>query len=189
MAAETWYTANTAIAQLTTANSSLDGTGAVTVLTAGSNGTLVKTVIIKAITNTTHGMIRLYDYDGTNTKIIYEVEVPAITKATTDPAFEITIPMNHVLKAGNILKATTEKADTFNIIAEGLNWTYYPTMVRSESTNYTANTGMQTVSTANSNLDGTGTLSSAIVTGASNGTVIKSITIKAQVTTSNRAFL
>jgi len=154
------------------------------VLTAGSNGTLVKTVIIKAITNTTHGMIRLYDYDGTNTKIIYEVEVPAITKATTDPAFEITIPMNHVLKAGNILKATTEKADTFNIIAEGLNWTYYPTMVRSESTNYTANTGMQTVSTANSNLDGTGTLSSAIVTGASNGTVIKSITIKAQVTTS-----
>ena len=52
-----------------------------------------------------------------------------------------------------------------------------------EETQYVANTGMQTISTANSNLDGTGTLSSAILTGSANGTLIKTVTVKAQVTT------
>jgi hypothetical protein len=47
-----------------------------------------------------------------------------------------------------------------------------------ESAKYTANTGMGSISVANSNLNGTGTLVS-IITGASNGTLIKRIIIKA----------
>jgi len=81
-----------------------------------------------------------------------------------------------------VLKASTEKAETFNIIAEGLNWAYYTTSVRPESSKYTANTAMATISTANTSLDGSGTIG-AILTAASNGTVIQSITIKAQETT------
>ena len=48
-----------------------------------------------------------------------------------------------------------------------------------ESAKYTANTGLVTISTANSNLDGTGTLAT-VLTAASNGTFITSVIIKAQ---------
>jgi len=181
MAAETQYTANTAMVTISTANSNLDGTNAVTVLTGASNGTLIKSVTIKAIDNTTPGMVRLFVYDGTNTKIIAEVNVPAITKSLRDPAFEFFLPLDYILKSGGILKASTQNAESFNIIAEGLDWAYYGS-VRPESTKYTANTGLTTISTANSNLDGTGTLGT-VLTAASNGTIIQSITIKAIVST------
>lgn len=191
MAAETQYTANTGMALLVDANSNYDGTGALDVLTAASNGTLIKTVTIKAIKNTTHGMIRLYAYDGTNTKLIYEVEVPATTKASTDPAFETIIPLNYILKASGTagkLKASSQKGDAgigttdnFIVIAEGLDFVYYAS-VRPESTKYTANTAMATIATANANLDGTGTIGT-VLTAASNGTLIESVVIKAQVTT------
>ncbi len=52
-----------------------------------------------------------------------------------------------------------------------------------EETQYTANGAIGLLSTANSNLDGSGTLVS-LVTGASNGTLIKNIYIKLRVTSS-----
>lgn len=185
MAEETQYTANTGMQTISTANANLDGTGTLSsaIVTGASNGTLIKTITIKAQVNTTQGMIRLFVFDGTNTKLLTEVEIVAVTKSANDPAFETTVPLNYSLKSGWSLKASTENAESFNVIAEGLDWTYYTTSVRPESSKYTANTGMQTISTANANLDGTGTLSTAIVTGASSGTQIQSITIKAQVTT------
>lgn len=188
MAAETQYTANTGIAVISTANSNLDGTTGtyVDVITGASSGTLVKTVTIKAQGNTTHGMVRLFAYDGTNTKLLIEINVPAVTKSSVDPAFEIVVPLNYELKSGGKLKASTEKAETFNVIAEAFDWTYYTTSIRPESTNYTANTGMATITTANTNLDGTGTINTnmwEVVTAASNGTMIQSVSIKAQVST------
>lgn len=183
MAAETQYTANTGIAQINTANSNLDGTtGTVTdILTAASNGTLIKTVTIKAITNTSYGMVRLFAYDGTNTKLITEVSIPAVTKSATEPAFQVTIPLNYVLEASGKLKATTEIGDTFIITAEGLNFAYYGS-VRPESTKYTANNAFAVISTANSNLDGTGTLGTILTatsSATSKGTLLQSIVIKA----------
>lgn len=49
-------------------------------------------------------------------------------------------------------------------------------------TQYTANTGCVTISTANANLDGTGTLGTVLTASAAAtpGTLIKSVTIKAQ---------
>jgi len=185
MAEETQYTANTGMQTISTANVNLDGTGTLSsaIVTGASNGTLIKTVTIKAQVNTTQGMVRLFIYDGTNTKLISEIEIPAVTKGANDPAFEITIPVDYALKSGWSLKASTENSESFNVIAEGLDWVYYTTSVRPESSKYTANTGMQTASTANTNLDGSGTLTSAIVTGASNGTQIQSVSVKAQVST------
>jgi hypothetical protein len=184
MAAETQYTANTGMAQISTANSNLDGTGTLgTVLTAGNtNGTLVKSVTIKATGNTTDGMVRLFIYDGTNTRLVGEIHIPAVTKSAQDPAFEVYLETNFALKAGWVLKASTQNAETFNVIAEGLDWTYYTSSVRPESTKYTANTGIGQVSTANTNLDGTGTLVT-VLTAASSGTNIQSITIKGIVNT------
>lgn len=185
MAAETQYTANTGIVTISTANGERDGTGTLgTVLTAGSNGTLIKTVTIKAQGTTTEGMIRLFVFDGTNNRLLKEIEVPPMTVTTTtgtDPSFETTIELNYKLKATYVLKASTQNAETFNIIAEGLDWAYYTTSVRPESTNYTANTGIVTVSTANQALDGSGTLVTVLTAGAAasgwKGTCIESIHI------------
>jgi len=184
MAAETQYTANTGAVAIATANTNLDGTGTLgTVLTGASNGTLIVSVTIKAIVNTTQGMVRLFVNGGGTTQLIAEIEIPAVTKSGDDPAFETRLPLNYALKSGYILKASTEKAETFNVIGEGLDWVYYASSVRPESTEFTANTGMTTISTANTNLDGSGTLGT-VLTAASNGTSIQSITIKSQVTTS-----
>jgi hypothetical protein len=186
MAAETQYTANTGCVTISTANSNLDGTGTLgTVLTAASNGTLVKSIIIKAQGNTTQGMIRLFVNGGGATELISEINVPAITKSSTDPSFEIYMELNYALKSGYILKAATQNAETFNVIAEGLDWAYYTTSVRPECTKYTANTGMTTVSTANSNLDGSGTLGTVLTPDNTlKGCKIAAVNIKSQVSTS-----
>lgn len=186
MAEETQYTANTGMQTISTANSNLDGTTGTyssAIITGASNGTLIKTITIKAQTNTTQGMVRLFINDGSTNRLISEIEIPAVTKSATDPAFEITIPVDYALESGWLLKASTEKAETFNVIAEGLNWAYYTTSVRPESTKYTASSGFQVAFLANSALDGTGSLTSAIITGASNGTQVQTITIKASVNT------
>lgn len=190
MAAETQYTANTGIVVISTANSNLDGsTGTYgTVLTSpatGASGTLVKTVTIKAQGNTTHGMVRLFAYDGVTTRLVQEIEIPAVTKSSTDPAFEITVPLDLHLEPSGILKASTQNAETFNVIAEGLDWTYYTTSVRPESTKYNANnSGMVTISTTNSNLDGTGTLGTVFTANTDvKGALISSVTVKAQAST------
>ena len=182
MAAETQYTANTGIVAISTANTNLDGTGTLgTVLTAASNGTLIKTVRIKAQGNTTQGMVRLFVTGGGATELIAEIEVSAVTKSATDPSFEVVLPINYALKSAYVLKASTQIGETFNVFAEGLDWTYYAS-VRPESTKYTANTGIGQVATANTNLDGSGTLGT-ILTAASNGTLIQTVTIKAIVNT------
>lgn len=178
MAAETQYTANTGMETISTANSNLDGTGTLSsaIVTGASNGTLIKTVTIKAQANTTQGMVRLFIYDGSNTKLLTEIEIPAVIKAATDPAFETTLTINYSLKSGWVLKASTEKAETFNVIAEAQDWTY-AAPVRAETTKYAAYNGAAAISTANSNLDGTGTLGTALI---SSGCNMWSVTIKAQ---------
>lgn len=185
MAAETQYTANTGIVTISTANSNLDGTGTLgTVLTAASNGTLVKRIWIKAQTSTTSGMIRFFVTGSGATYLIAEVEVPAVTKSSTDPSFEMVLPINYALDSGYVLKAATANAETFNIIAEGLDWAYYATSVRSESTQYTANTGMASISTANTALNGSGTITSVLTADASSkGTLVNSVKVKATVNT------
>src|SRR5687767_12235388 len=110
MAEETQYTANTGLVQISTANSSLSGSGTLgTVITGASNGTLIKTVLIKAIANTTEGMIRLFvdDNSGSNIRLIKEIPVPAVTKASINKAFEIRVNLNFLLKSGFLLKAGT----------------------------------------------------------------------------------
>lgn len=185
MAAETQYTAKTGMVEISTANSNLDGTGTLgNVLTAGANGTLIKTVTIKATGNTTQGIVRLFISDGTNTRLLQEIDVPTMTASATDPSFEAHLILNYVLESGYTLKASTQLANTFNIIAEGLDYAYYSSSVRPESTNYTANTGVGFINTANSNLDGSGTLGTILTVGSSGsgwkGSSINAINIKAQ---------
>lgn len=120
------YTANTGMVLISTANSNLDGTGTLgTVLTGASNGTLIKTIIINALTNTTQGMIRLFVYDGSSvTNLIDEIEIPPSVVSGTYPAYSISYDVNYNLKAGFLLKAATQNAESFVVIAEALDWAY-----------------------------------------------------------------
>lgn len=185
MAAETQYTANTGIVTISTANTNTDGTGTLgTVLTGASNGTLIKSITIKAQGNTTQGMIRLFVTGGGVTDLIAELPVPAVTATADEGTFEVYTPTNYTLKSGYVLKAATQNAESFNVFAEGLDWAYYATSVRPESTNYTANTGMVTISTANSNRDGSGTLGTVLTPDNTlKGCNIQTIAIKAIVST------
>ena len=68
-------------------------------------------------------------------------------------------------------------------LSNSLTYVYKPEI--GQRIKYTANTGTTTLITANSNLDGTGTLYTALTAGNSstNGTLIKTITIKGTKTT------
>lgn len=193
MAAETQYTANTGMVKTSGANTSLTGTGSnvYDVITGASNGTLIKTVSIKATnkgaSSTSQGMVRLFVYDGANTRLLMEVEIPPQGQGDTAPTFETTIELNYKLKLNYKLRVTSQTGDPFDIIAEGLNFAYYATSVRPESTNYTANTGVGYMNALNVGLDGSGTVGTNIfnvVTASApgsgwNGLCIDSITIKA----------
>ena len=184
MAAETQYTANTGTVNISTANPNLDGTGTLGVLisAATGNGTVIKTITIKATTTVTQGAIRFFIFDGTNYRLIKEVEVDPYTQSATSPTFEYVWLCDINLKTSDRIYVGTEKAESFNIFAEGLDWAYYATAVRPESTNFTANTGMTVISTANSNLDGTGTLGTILTAGSSatyKGCRVEQISIQA----------
>jgi hypothetical protein len=120
------YTANTGIALISAANSSRNGSGTiVSVITGAGNGTLVETITVKATSGTTRGMIRLYCYLNASWIILLrEIEVPAVTASAIDHSFSVTINLNFKLGSGYILKASTEKAESFIVTAEGLDWAY-----------------------------------------------------------------
>lgn len=115
-------------ARISTANTNLDGTGTLgNVLTpGGTKGARLRGVSIVAIGVTTDGMVRLFLHDGTNARLWKEVKVAAITPSATVAAFsaylnEYTHPelFPLVLPVGYSLRASTHKAESFDVIAEG----------------------------------------------------------------------
>jgi hypothetical protein len=120
------YTANTGMALISAANSNLDGTGTtVNVITGASNGTYIETITIKAVTNVTRGMVRLFLADlETFTKLIAEIDIPEDTKSSVDQAFCTTLQVDFMLKSGWAIVASTQNAESFAIIAEGLDTTF-----------------------------------------------------------------
>jgi hypothetical protein len=109
----------TAQVQIATANTARDGTGTLgTVLTAGTNGSRIDELVICAAGTTTAGVVRLFVYDGTNTRLMQELLIPAVTPSTTVAAYYLKLTnLNLILKSGWALKAGTNNAETFNIIA------------------------------------------------------------------------
>lgn len=123
----TKYTANTGTIVTNTANSNLDGTGTLyTVMQSGTaNGTLIKTITLKAQGTTTRGMIRLYVEDGSgNIDIIAEVEVPAVSQASGQQTWAISMEVDYMLKYQYYLKASTQNTLKVTVVAEGLDITF-----------------------------------------------------------------
>lgn len=113
-----------AVVTITTANTNRDGTGTIgTVLTAGSNGTRINKIRIKAVNTVTVGMIRLFIHDGSNYKLYREVEVPSLTPSSSIASFSSEILFTDsdapILPSGYSLRASTDQAEAFNVFAEG----------------------------------------------------------------------
>jgi hypothetical protein len=128
MATQAQYAATPrcAIGQISTANTNRDGTGTiVTVFSAGASGSRIDQVRIHAVGTTTAGMIRLFIHDGTNARLWKEVPVVAVTPSSTQPAWasnvssQVDLELPLVIPNGYSLRAATNNAETFNVIALG----------------------------------------------------------------------
>lgn len=182
MAEETQYTAKMGAARISVANPKLDGTGATYgLITGATNGTLIKSVSIKATGNVSNGMIRFFIKRANTAYLLLEVPVIESRPTGVTPAFETQITLDRTLAPGSVLHVSTQLAENFSITAECADWAYYASAVRPDTTQTTANIGAVTIATANPNLDGTGTLGTAYTAGSSatfKGSSIRSITIK-----------
>lgn len=120
------YTANTGSCSISTANTNLDGTGSLAnFITGAGNGTLVETITIKAAVTTSRGMVRFFLTDSeTFWKLIAEIDIPEQTISSVDEAFCITLQTDFMLKSGYSIAASTEKAENFFIIAEGVDTSF-----------------------------------------------------------------
>ena len=115
------------VGQVSVANTNRDGTGTIaTIFTAGANGSRIDAIDLKAVGTTTAGMLRLFIHDGVNARLLTELPVTAVTPSATLPSWEAQMNVNTmtqvlplVLPTGYSLRASTEKAETFNIIALG----------------------------------------------------------------------
>lgn len=115
------------MAVISTANTNRDGTGTIgTVFTAGASGSRIDKLVIKAQGTTTAGMVRLFIHDGANARLFDEVLVQAITPSAAVQSFQtilsanqITVELPIILPTGYSLRASTEKAESFNVIAMG----------------------------------------------------------------------
>lgn len=113
-------TIRTEVGQISTANTNRDGTGSITsIFTAGASGSKVLTIEIKAVSTTTAGMIRIYLNDGVNIRLWQEVNVSAITPSTTVQTFYGRVAPDFILESGYTVSASTNNAETFNIIITG----------------------------------------------------------------------
>lgn len=118
-------TPRAALIQVTAANTARDGTGTtVDLITGAATGTRIEHIDITAAGTTTTGVVRLFLYDGTNTRLWMEILVTAITPSTSIKPFSATINLSlpsvlMILLSGWKIKASTHNAETFNINCVG----------------------------------------------------------------------
>lgn len=124
--------------QVSTANTARDGTGTMGLLCSGPAvaqgsgvGKRISKVFIKATGTTTTGMIRFFisTDGGTTRRLITETQIFANTPSATAVAVEYSVPaLEGLVLQGQVssqncsLYVSTEKAETFNIIAISANY-------------------------------------------------------------------
>jgi len=181
---EAQYLAVTKLITISTANPNLDGSGTIAnLITGSSNGTLLKSILVKALTDTTDGMIRLFvKNSGGVYCLLSEFSVLPIIRSNRDVSFSINIPLNYSLSSGESIGISTENSDSFNVIAEAFDLSYSTsTCFVGSSLELHPNSAVNVVNTSNSSLDGTGTCSKIITASADYaGLILSALAIKAQ---------
>jgi hypothetical protein len=99
----------------------------VTAFSAGAQGSKIERIVIKALVTTTAGMIRLWLNNGGGNALMLERPVPAITVSATVAAWEDEVDFSPpdklcLLPSGWSLRASTEKAESFNIHVFGADY-------------------------------------------------------------------
>lgn len=103
----------------TAASNNRTGTSSSTVFTAGSNGSRIEEVRMKAQGTTTAGTVRLYIHNGTSFFIISETAYPSVSVSSSTASAEYTVSFsNLVLPSGYSLRANIESG-TWDIVAFG----------------------------------------------------------------------
>ena len=184
-------TAVTGIATISIPNPNLDGTGSITtVINGGTDGVMVRSVTIQAIQPVTTGAVRLYITSPGGVNVLYkEISIPNTPALDNTPIPAPILPMFTVMLVGGLklpnnfaLSASTQNAESFKIIAEGLQWTY-PTTLPDSPSNFiqeVAAAGVDIITVGNVSLDGSGNITALYqALPSANGARIKSITIKA----------
>ena len=102
-----------------TANTNRDGTGTVTTcLTAGSSGTRVERIKVKATGTTTAGMIRVFLHNGTIFALHDEYPVTAITPSATVETWEADVLYGDTdpltIPTGWTIRISTHNAEAFH---------------------------------------------------------------------------
>lgn len=115
------------VVNISTANTNRDGTGTLgTVITGSTNGTRISQIVIKALGATTAGIVRLFIDNGVSVHLWKEISISAISASDTVIAFSASIDLTGeyalILPNNYILKAGTEKAESFAVFAEGGNY-------------------------------------------------------------------
>jgi hypothetical protein len=109
-------------AALSAANTNRDGSGTlVDAVSGGSSGSRLDKVRIAASGTTTAGVIRLFVYDGTNTYLIKEVLVTAVTPSATVAVWEGEVDLDGLVLPTNAwkLRASTHNAESFKVFVKG----------------------------------------------------------------------
>lgn len=115
------------VVNISTANTNRDGTGTLgTVITGSTNGTRISQIVIKALGTTTAGIVRLFIDNGVSVHLWKEISISAISASDTVIAFSASVDLTGeyalILPNNYILKAGTEKAESFAVFAEGGNY-------------------------------------------------------------------
>lgn len=109
-------------ANVSTAEASLTApTATGTIVSAGASGTRIDMATIQATGTTTAGLMRLYLHDGTNYRLIKEVEVRAAVPSSTQLAFNASVTFDGGLNlpTGWSLRAAPSKSEAFTVTAFG----------------------------------------------------------------------
>ena len=111
-------------AQVSAANTARDGSGTIVTVIAGvAAGTRIAEVVVEATVTTTAGMVRLYLFDGTNTRLFDEIAIAAATPSASVRTTRVsTVYTNLILPSASWeLRASTHNAEAINVIALGAN--------------------------------------------------------------------
>lgn len=113
-------TPRAAFGQVSVANTNRDGTGTIaTIFSAGSSGSRVDDITVTATGTTTAGMVRLFLHNGSSACLWAEISVSAVTPSGTVQAFTASLSNQAlILPNGWSLRASTNNAETFNVIVD-----------------------------------------------------------------------
>lgn len=119
------HTARLENATISTANTATNGTGTITsVVTGTTQGTRIDYIMVKAIANTTAGMVRLFTKENAgNWRLLAEMPVTAVTGNAFTPYWSSPFRLPAIYLGHNQeLGASTHNAESFTITAMCLDY-------------------------------------------------------------------